>query len=158
MCSWKERSKNHIQPTRILYELQTLKPVTGLVRNKHWIRNNERQPVNVHEQSLQILSCDWRQVDNLISAGVDPKITWVDSLETVSAERTWLRASTPKATKARREIWSQTCNASMDQKHTTIHWCLHELPENLDIIIWSWPYLTRWFWQTRTAPKEDSTK
>jgi len=33
-------------------------PVTRVVRNKHWFRNNEWQLINVHEQSFQILSSD----------------------------------------------------------------------------------------------------
>ena len=100
-----------IQETRIMYnregamyKLSSFQPANNqstmmrVIRNKCRIWNNEWQLINVHKKSLQVLSGDWRQINNLPATDVDPKIICVNSAETVPAEGAWLRSYTPRAT------------------------------------------------------------
>lgn len=87
-----------------MYKLSSFQPANNqstmmrVIRNKCRIWNNEWQLINVHKKSLQVLSGDWRQVNNLPATDVDPKIICVNSAETVPAKGAWLRSYTPSAT------------------------------------------------------------
>lgn len=64
----------------------TKSTVLRVVRNKCRIWNNERQFINVHKKSLQVLPGDQGQVNNFTATDADPKVARVDLAETIPAK------------------------------------------------------------------------
>lgn len=60
--------------------------VIEIIRDEFWIWDNKRQLINEHEQPLQIFTRDEGQVHDFAATRTDPKISRVDSPETVTAE------------------------------------------------------------------------
>lgn len=72
--------------------------VMRVIRNKCRIWDNERQLIDVHKESLQVLPGDSGQINNFVVTDVDPKVICVHSAETIPAKGTRLRSCTPTAT------------------------------------------------------------
>ncbi len=67
----------------------------GVINSEHALWDQKRQFVNVHEEPIQVVSCNCDHILNITGVSEDPQITGVHSFQTASAKWARLWPCTP---------------------------------------------------------------